>query len=47
MHLGKSPECGHYICYTLKNGEWIYFNDDKVAKTSQPQLDKGYIYFYK
>jgi hypothetical protein len=25
---------------------WIYFNDAKVAKTTEPPIGKGYMYFF-
>ena len=50
-HLGSSIHCGHYVAHILKpedsstsSKEWIYFNDDKVCKTSEPPVGKGYLY---
>lgn len=52
-HLGASVHAGHYVCHILKpeaeNSEqkaWIYFNDAKVAKTTEPPIGKGYMYFF-
>jgi len=46
-HLGKSPHSGHYVCHIKREGEWVLYNDDKVAVSSDPPLDKAYIYFFK
>jgi hypothetical protein len=29
------------------DGKWVYFNDAKVALTSDPPLGKGYMYIYR
>ena len=43
VHIGKY--CfGHYVCYIKKNGKWIYFNDAKVAETTDPAIGKGVLY---
>lgn len=47
VHLGKSVHCGHYVSYIKKNGEWILFNDSKVAKSAEPALHKGYMYIFR
>ena len=51
-HLGASVHAGHYVCHIKKvesedNNEpaWIYFNDAKVARTTDPPIGKGYMYF--
>lgn len=44
-HLGASVHAGHYVCHIKRNGEWIYFNDAKVALSSPP-IGKGYIYVF-
>lgn len=46
-HLGASVHAGHYVAHILKNGEWVLFNDAKVAVSSDPPLSKGYIYFFR
>ncbi len=46
VHLGKSAECGHYVCYTKKDGKWIYFNDSKVAISQDPAIDKGLMFLF-
>ncbi|KAI9207417.1 uncharacterized protein BJ171DRAFT_492677 [Polychytrium aggregatum] len=49
-HRGTSTGCGHYIAHILKeDGQWLIFNDNKVAKV--PDIHKavgeGYIYVYQ
>mgnify|MGYP000202675407 CR=1 FL=1 len=51
-HLGASVHAGHYVCHIKKseNNEakkWIYFNDAKVAETTEPPIGKGYLYFFE
>ena len=47
-HLGASIHAGHYVAHTRSEGNnWIYFNDDKVASSTQPPLGKGYMYFFR
>lgn len=47
-HLGTSIDCGHYVCNTKgQDGKWKYFNDAKVAETTEPPIGKGYIYFFR
>ena len=46
-HLGASASCGHYVAHVRKNGEWIYFNDQKVAETKTPAIAEGFIYIFK
>lgn len=50
-HLGTSVHSGHYVCHVKKQdgqekNQWIYFNDSKVAGTSEPPIGKGYMYFF-
>merc|ERR1712087_894252 len=45
-HLGASPMSGHYVTHIERNGEWILYNDDKVAASTDPPLGKAYIYFF-
>ena len=47
VHLGKSIHVGHYVSYAKKDGQWIYFNDSKVAVTEEPDLGGAYIYILK
>lgn len=45
-HLGASVHAGHYVCHIKKENDWIYYNDAKVAKTTEPPIGKGYIYIF-
>jgi ubiquitin carboxyl-terminal hydrolase 5/13 len=46
-HLGRSTDCGHYVCHLKKNGSWYFFNDDKVAVSTNPPFDCGFLYIFK
>ena len=46
-HIGGSAQTGHYICHILKDGEWVIFNDRKVAKSKQPPRQMAYLYLYE
>lgn len=30
-----------------KDGRWVLFNDEKVAASQEPPLDRGYLYLYR
>ncbi|XP_068142041.1 ubiquitin carboxyl-terminal hydrolase 5 [Drosophila tropicalis] len=45
-HMGTSAQVGHYVCHIRKDGEWVIFNDTKVAKSQNPPKDLGYLYLY-
>jgi len=45
-HLGSRPDQGHYVTHAKKDGVWYLFNDKKVAVSSDPPFDLGFIYFY-
>jgi ubiquitin carboxyl-terminal hydrolase 5/13 len=45
--MGANTACGHYVCHVRKGGRWVIFNDDKVAASQQPPLDRGYLYLYR
>ena len=47
IHLGMSIHVGLYIAYAKKDGQWVYFNDSKVARSEEPQLGKSFIFFLK
>lgn len=47
VHLGRSVHVGHYIAYVKHDDGWIYFNDNKVAKSEDPAIGKSYICFLK
>jgi ubiquitin carboxyl-terminal hydrolase 5/13 len=46
-HMGTSTKAGHYVCHIRKQGQWVIFNDDKVALSEHPPKDLGYIYLYE
>ena len=47
-HLGASVHAGHYVCHLRGEGnKWKYFNDAKVAETTEPPIGKGYMYFFR
>ena len=46
-HLGRSPDCGHYVCHVKKDGQWVLFNDEMVAQSKAPPLDQGFIYLFR
>jgi uncharacterized repeat protein (TIGR04076 family) len=31
-HLGRCTDHGHYVCHIKKEGQWIFYNDEKVEK---------------
>jgi len=46
-HIGRNTDCGHYVSHIKKDGRWIFFNDDKVAESTNPPIDCGFMYLYK
>ena len=46
-HMGGNTACGHYVAHVKSDGELYLFNDDKVARSREPPLDLGYLYFYR
>ena len=54
-HSFPSPSSlpsGHYVAHALKNvagstDEWVIFNDQSVAKSANPPLERGYMYLYE
>ena len=50
-HKGPSVHSGHYVAHVKHGDEWILFNDEKVVKESENNLNsligKGYVYFYE
>lgn len=45
--MGTSTQCGHYVAHIFKEGRWVIFNDCKVAVSSEPPKDMGYLYFFE
>lgn len=46
-HMGTSTMCGHYVCHIKKDDQWFIFNDNKVAESTNPPRELGYLYFYE
>ena len=46
-HLGTSIHSGHYVSHIKKGNSWTYYNDCKVAETTEPPIGKGYVYFFR
>ncbi|KAL1516576.1 hypothetical protein ABEB36_000474 [Hypothenemus hampei] len=46
-HMGTATAAGHYVTHILKDGQWVIFNDSKVALSENPPKDLGYLYFYE
>jgi ubiquitin carboxyl-terminal hydrolase 5/13 len=48
-HIGRHPSHGHYVCHARRGpgGEWVIFDDQKVALSEAPPFDLGYIYLYR
>ena len=46
-HMGSNTMCGHYVAHVKIDGQWCIFNDRKVAKSANPPLELGYLYFYR
>jgi ubiquitin carboxyl-terminal hydrolase 5/13 len=44
VHLGGNYSSGHYVCYVKKDGKWIYYNDSKVAESTDPAIGKGVLF---
>eukprot|EP01116_Phalansterium_solitarium_P022303 TRINITY_DN7315_c0_g1_i1.p1 TRINITY_DN7315_c0_g1~~TRINITY_DN7315_c0_g1_i1.p1 ORF type:complete len:786 (+),score=243.20 TRINITY_DN7315_c0_g1_i1:82-2439(+) len=47
VHLGPSVHSGHYVAFVKRNGQWVQFNDEKVAVSENPPIGKAYMYFFK
>ena len=46
-HMGTSTMCGHYVCHIKKDGQWVIFNDEKVALSEAPPKEHAYLYLYR
>lgn len=46
-HIGSNTASGHYVCHLKKDERWVIFNDRKVAVSSDPPIDMGYMYLYR
>lgn len=46
-HMGTSTMVGHYVCHILREGQWVIYNDSKVAISEHPPKELGYLYLYE
>ena len=46
-HIGRNLDHGHYVCHVKKDGRWVLFDDDRVALSTKPPLDKAFMYCYR
>ena len=46
-HIGANTACGHYVAHLRDaDGNFVIFDDEKVAKSEKPPLMLGYVYLY-
>lgn len=46
-HMGTSTMVGHYVCHIRRDGQWVIYNDNKVAVSENPPKELGYLYLYE
>jgi ubiquitin carboxyl-terminal hydrolase 5/13 len=47
-HIGKNTGSGHYVAHLKKDDEqWVIFNDEKVALSSNPPFPHAYLYLFQ
>ncbi len=46
-HIGTNTNCGHYVAHIMKDGQYVLYNDSKVAKSKDPPTDLGFLYLYR
>lgn len=46
-HLGSNTSSGHYVAHIRKEGQFVLFNDEKVALSQRPPIDLGFLYVYR
>eukprot|EP00173_Palmaria_palmata_P000990 Plantae.Rhodophyta-Palmaria_palmata.ctg1512.p1 GENE.Plantae.Rhodophyta-Palmaria_palmata.ctg1512~~Plantae.Rhodophyta-Palmaria_palmata.ctg1512.p1 ORF type:complete len:416 (-),score=98.27 Plantae.Rhodophyta-Palmaria_palmata.ctg1512:269-1360(-) len=46
-HMGSNTSCGHYVAHVKKAGQFVLYNDEKVAISQAPPLDLGFVYLYR
>lgn len=46
-HMGANTSCGHYVCHVKKDGQWVLYNDRKVAASKEPPRSRAYMYFFR
>lgn len=47
LHLGKTTEHGHYVVDIKKERGWVCFNDNIVFESTEENVSKAYLAFYK
>lgn len=45
--MGTSTMVGHYVCHIRRDGQWVIYNDNKVAVSENPPKELGYLYLYE
>ena len=46
-HIGANTACGHYVAHLRDaDGNFVIFDDEKVARSEKPPLQLGYVYLY-
>ncbi|OQR88189.1 ubiquitin carboxyl-terminal hydrolase [Achlya hypogyna] len=46
-HMGSNTHSGHYVAHLKKDGQWVFFNDAKVAVSDTPPFGAGFIYLFE
>ncbi|KDO30848.1 hypothetical protein SPRG_04749 [Saprolegnia parasitica CBS 223.65] len=46
-HMGPNTHSGHYVAHIKKDGQWVFFNDAKVAVSDTPPFGAGFIYLFE
>jgi ubiquitin carboxyl-terminal hydrolase 5/13 len=46
-HIGKNTGSGHYVAHIKHDGQWVIFNDEKVARSENPPLQHAYLYLFQ
>lgn len=46
-HIGKNTGSGHYVAHIKRDGQWVIFNDEKVALSENPPIPHAYLYLYE
>ena len=46
-HIGKAATSGHYVAHVKKDGQWLNFNDEKVALSQKPPKQFATMYFFR
>lgn len=46
-HIGKNTGSGHYVAHVKRDGQWVIYNDEKVALSENPPLQHAYLYLFQ